>query len=185
MNKNGFTLIELLVVLSIVAIATIGSILAFEQTNADSSKQELKDTYLKVQRAAQVYLDINDSWRNQFNEKGVVFLRISELKSGNYVDSDLYDPTTFEGIPNNYVVITYIDSQNENHISQYTASNTDSTIQTSTRSYDIVDTCIVEMDGSDQKCISNSNGDPCECCKGYYSHFGSGSETLYNQFCVK
>jgi len=136
MNKKGFTLIELLIVLAIVSIASAGSILVFDRADSEGSRKELKDTYVRIQRAAKIYLDMNDSWRNQFNSKGYIYLKISELQNENFLEKDLINPVDLEEI----------DSQNLIYI--YVKDN-------------IVDSCIVT---SSSVCVSNANGDACDCC---------------------
>ena len=136
MNKKGFTLIELLIVLAIVSIASAGSILAFDRADSEGSRKELKDTYVRIQRAAKIYLDMNDSWRNQFNSKGYIYLKISELQNENFLEKDLINPVDLEDINSQNLIYIYVKDN-------------------------IVDSCIVT---SDSVCVSNAYGDACDCC---------------------
>ena len=144
MNKKGFTLIELLVVLAIISIASAGSILVFDRADNENNKKELRDMYTRIQRAALSYLDMNDSWRNQFNDKEYIFLKINELQNENYVDHELIDPTTFSQIDSNNLIYVYLDKRIEEK----------------------VDTCIVKLNGTKLVCVANADGDACNCCLG-------------------
>ena len=139
MNRKGFTLIELLIVLAIISIASAGSILVFDRTDVEGNKRELKKTYVRVQRAANIYLDMNDSWRNQFNEKKYIFLKINELQNENFVESDLINPVDLESINSSNSILIYVSDDNE------------------------VDSCIVSGSTS-FNCVANSDGNPCDCC---------------------
>ena len=152
MNKKGFTLIELLIVLAIVAVASAGSILVFDRADAENSKKKLKDTYIRIQRAATVYLEMNDSWRNQFNEKGYIYLKINELQNENFLEQDLIDDTTFSEINSNNLILVYMDNKTE-------------TIGGKTVNFEYVGTCVVSNDAA-SKCIANSSGDSCNCYEG-------------------
>ena len=148
MNKKGFTLIELLIVLAIVAVASAGSILVFDRADAEGNKKKLKETYVRIQRAATIYVEMNDSWRNQFNERGYAYLKINELQNENFIEQNLVDDTSFENIDSNNLILIYINKK---------------TIDSTEVEY--VDSCIVANDNS-SACIANSSGDSCNCCLG-------------------
>jgi len=158
MNKKGFTLIELLVVLAIVAVASAGSILVFDRADAESSKKELKETYVRIQRAAKIYLDMNDSWRNQFNDKEYIYIKMSELQNENFIETNLIDPTEYKKIDSNNLIVIYVNRRTEG-----------------SKVYESVDSCIITNDAS-KKCISNSYGDACNCCTGFADVGNWGSE---------
>ena len=136
MNKSGFTLIELLVVLAIVSIASAGSILVFDRADAENTKKEIKTNYVKIQRAALTYLEMDDSWRSQFNTKGYMYISINELENDNFIDKD---------------VITASKIQGENYVLAYIAN-------------DSVDTCIVRKNQLGFECVANAYGYAYDCC---------------------
>lgn len=152
MNRNGFTLIELLVVLAIVSIASAGSILVFDRADAENNKKDIKTNYVKIQRAAMTYLEMDDSWRSQFNTKGYMYININELQNDNYIDEDVIIASKLKG--ENYV-FAYIDG-------------------------DAVDTCIVNSTELGFQCISNANGFAFDCClhapSGYVYNVEKGNE---------
>ena len=95
MNKNGFTLMELLVVISILVITSTSATIIFDSTTSSTEKEDTRRLYVNIQKTGEVYLDLNDSWMNLFNEKGEVYLKVSELENANYYNS------TYEGIKTN------------------------------------------------------------------------------------
>ena len=145
MSKKGFTLIELLVVISIVAIASVGSIMVFDKSNTDSNRKELVNKFARIQRAGLIYLDLNDSWRKQFNNKGYVQMKLFELQNENFIETDLYNDVTFDDIDNNSMIIIY-----------------STNIPTASGNREIVDTCLVD---ENFYCLANSNGGDCNCCQ--------------------
>ena len=143
MNKKGFTLIELLIVLAIVSIASAGSILIFDRADTESDKKELKKTYVRIQRAAKIYLDMNDSWRKQFIEKKYIYLKINELQNENFLEHDLLNPEDLNAIdPSNLIYIYLVEDATNNEVIK-------------------VDSCIVD---SGINCVANADGDKCACC---------------------
>ncbi len=141
MNKKGFTLVELLIVLAIVSVASAGSILVFDRADSENNRKELKNTYVRIQRAAQIYLYMNDSWRNQFNSKGYMYLKIGELQNENFIETELIDPRDLEEIDSKNLIYVYIKDDKS------------------------VDSCILSP-GEMKGCVANSDGDPCDCCLG-------------------
>ena len=81
--KNGFTLVELLVVIVITVTVSAGSAMLFGKSNADTNEEDLRGKYREIQRAAIIYTDLNDSWRNALNESGEVSVKLGELQSTN------------------------------------------------------------------------------------------------------
>jgi prepilin-type N-terminal cleavage/methylation domain-containing protein len=152
MNRNGFTLIELLVVLAIVSIASAGSILVFDRADAENNKKDIKTNYVKIQRAAMTYLEMDDSWRSQFNTKGYMYININELQNDNYIDEDVIIASKLKG--ENYV-FAYIDG-------------------------DAVDTCIVNSTELGFQCVSNAYGYAYDCClnakPGFVYNVAKGNE---------
>ncbi len=146
--KKGFTLMELLVVIVIISVVTVSATISFMNIDNDTTNKDLKSKYVEIQRAASMYIDLNDSWLTQFAEKREMFIKLSELKNTNYVSADIVNPVTNEEIPGNYSIKIYINSKDA--VSEY------------------VDTCIVDITSSGGKevvkCIANSSGDSCGCC---------------------
>lgn len=142
-KKDGFTLIELLIVVTLVAVISAGSAIVFEQSTASTYESDLENTYKQIQRAATLYMDLNDSWIATFQEDKEATIRVSELKNTNYISSKLKNPVTKEDIPNNYLIKIYLESQD---------------------SKEYLNTCIIEYSGSTLKCISNNEGKACQCC---------------------
>ncbi|MBR2138442.1 MAG: type II secretion system protein [Bacilli bacterium] len=134
--KKGFTLLELLVVIAIMAVVTISATISFGGINDDTEAKELKNKYKEIQRSAIVFLDLNDSWLNQFNEKGFINIKIQELVNSNYV-TDLQNPVTKEQISTDYTVKIFIKNPSSNPY---------------------VDSCII----SGTTCIANSDGEQCQ-----------------------
>lgn len=144
MNKKGFTLLELMTVLVIISVVSVSSIIVFDTANDESAIVSRRDQYKAIQRDAILFLDMNDTWLSQFVNKGYMFIKLNELQNKNYVNPNLVDPVTYEDIPSHYLVRVYIDD-------------------------DKINSCIVETTENDGiRCISNSDGNRCECCPGLY-----------------
>ena len=151
MNKKGFTLVELLFVLVIVSIISVSAIVIFNQTSEVSSEEKTRNAYLDIQRAAKLYIDLNDSWVKQFNERDRVYIAIGELESKNYVSTSLGDMFSEEEIPSYYLVEVYVTNNGKG----------------------FVDTCVIDAgddgESSTVKCIADSDGNinPNKniCCK--------------------
>ncbi len=147
--KKGFTLIELLVVVVIISVITVSATISFENIDSDTSKEDLENKYLEIQRAATMYIDLNDSWLEQFAQRKEMYIKLGELKNTNYISKDLYNPVTGEEIPSNYTVKLYVANKGS-----------------STSEY--MDTCLVDITnvGGEEivKCIANSDGKACGCC---------------------
>ena len=141
--KNGFTLVELLVVIVITVIISTGSAMLFGKSNSDTNEEDLRGKYREMQRAAIIYTDLNDSWRNTLNETGEVSVKLGELQSTNYVSKNFSNTVTKEIFPSNYIIRLYIASAGDN---QY------------------LDSCVVRYSGGQEICIANSRGYNCGCC---------------------
>ena len=150
--KKGFTLLELLVVIMIVALVSISATISFSTIDDETSKKELTNKYIEIQRSAHLYLDLHNSDLNWFIEKKSIDIKLSELKNENYITSDLSNPVTKEDISESYYVRLCM--------------NVDS------NGNQFVDSSIIEkvlkQDGSgfDMNCISNqygSMGTDCGC----------------------
>ncbi len=150
--KNGFTLMELLVVIVITATISAGSAVLFSRSNDESNKEDLKGRYREMQRAANVYIDLNDSWRNTLNENRQVSVKLGELESTNYVDKDFQNPVTKEKFPSSYLIKFYIASSGDN---------------------EYLDSCVISNSGGQEVCIANSRGEACECCDNPISRFNN------------
>ena len=150
MNKKGFTLIELLVVISIIAIASGGAVVAFERSNADTNENDRLNKYLQIQRAGRLFIDTNDSWRRQLNQKSYIKIKLSELQSENYLEEDLYDSVAFEEFNKNDVILIYMYKMTKNGYN-----------------IEVLDSCFVtpkDNTGKKYKCIANSEGYSNDCC---------------------
>ena len=151
MNK-GFTLIELLLVLVIISVVSVGASIAFDNLDKDSNIEKRENLYKDIQRAATLYLDINDSWLEQFreenNEKNEIYISISELQINNFLSEKLVDPVTKEELSGSLTVKIFIAKES---------------------SKEYLDTYILKptTDKSGvpiMKCISDSNGTKKRCC---------------------
>ncbi len=148
--KNGFTLMELLAVIVITVAISTGSVLLFSRSNKDSNEEELRGKYREMQRAANIYVDLNDSWRASLNENREATIRLKELQSMNYIDKNFKNNVTNELFPSNYVVKLYIASYGDN---------------------EYIDSCVIKYSGSREVCVANSKGYECECCDAPISQY--------------
>lgn len=114
MNKKGFTLIELMAVLIIVSIVSVSSIIAFNQIDKDTSKNELENTYKEIQRSAILYLDLNDVWLKSFVSEKNIDIKLVELKNWNYISDDIKDSVNDKEISDNYIVRIYVSGEEKN-----------------------------------------------------------------------
>jgi len=145
MNKSGFTLLELLAVIVIVAVVGVSSTLAFGNIEDGTSEEELKNIYIDIQRAANLYMDLHNSDIEWFIENKVIYYKIEDLRSENYIDQDLENPVTKEPISGeNYVKIYINEAEDE------------------------VKSCIIDRNkepGTDGYCIANDMGEANNCCE--------------------
>lgn len=155
MKNDGFTLIELLVVLVLTAVISTGSAMIFSKSNSDTNEEDLRGKYREIQRAANIYIDLNDSWRMTLNENRSVSIKLGELKSSNYVAKNFKNSVTKEEFPNNYIVKLYIASNGDN---------------------EYLDSCIVRYSNGQEVCVANSKGNACECCDTPISQFNKKCE---------
>ena len=102
--KKGFTLLELLVVIMIVAVVSISATISFSSVDDDTSKKELTNKYIEIQRATHLYLDLHNSDLEWFIENKTIDVKLSELKNENYITIDLSNPVTKEDISESYFV---------------------------------------------------------------------------------
>lgn len=105
--KNGFTLMELLVVIVIVSVISVSSVLAFGNIDDSTAIKDRINMYKDIQRSAVLYIDLNNSWLNQFRERGYMYVDINELMNSNYVEIEKEDPVTGEPLPSSYLVKIY------------------------------------------------------------------------------
>lgn len=143
MKKDGFTLMELLVVIVILVVTSVSSTIIFESASSGTEEEDLKRLYSSVQRSAQVYLDLNDSWMNSFNENKEVFLKVSELENANYYNATYEGVKTRNKISPSYFVKLFI---NKNNLKEY------------------VDSCLIEYDKNDRPvCVADKDGNHDGC----------------------
>ena len=142
MNNKGFTLMELLAVILILAVVSVSATLAFGNIDSTTAQNELKNKYIEIQRAASLYVDLNDD-QPYLDELTVsaekkTIVSVGTLKSNNYINN-LDNPVNGEEISTDDIVIIYL--TDEGH----------------------VDTCIIESNydsGSEvKKCVANSKGE--------------------------
>lgn len=141
--KNGFTLMEVLLVITIASIVGVSSVVMYETTTNVTKEEKLKSTYVDIQKAASLYMDIDSNALESFRENKYLNVPLSTLESNNYVEDELKNPVDNSDIPSDYVVRMYIASYN---------------------SKNYLDSCIIKRNGAKPICISNSKGDPCGCC---------------------
>lgn len=141
--KNGFTLMEVLLVITIASIVGVSSVVMYETTTNVTKEEKLKSTYVDIQKAASLYMDIDSNALESFRENKYLNVPLSTLESNNYVDSELENPVDNSDIPKDYVVRMYIASYNNKNY---------------------LDSCIIKRNGSKPICISNSKGESCGCC---------------------
>lgn len=141
--KNGFTLMEVLLVITIASIVGVSSVVMYETTTNVTKEEKLKSTYIDIQKAASLYMDIDSNALESFRENKYLNVPLSTLESNNYVEDELKNPVDNSDIPSDYVVRMYIASYN---------------------SKNYLDSCIIKRNGAKPICISNSNGEPCGCC---------------------
>ena len=148
--KNGFTLMELLVVIVLTAMISAGSAMIFSKSNSDTNEEDLRGKYREMQRSANIYVDLNDSWRNSLNEDRKISIKLGELQASNYVDKNFKNSVTNEAFPSSYIIKLYIASAGDN---------------------EYLDSCVVRYSNGQEVCIANSKGYPCECCDTPISEF--------------
>lgn len=148
--KNGFTLMELLVVIVLTAIISAGSAMIFSKSNSDTNEEDLRGKYREIQRAANIYVDLNDSWRNSLNEDRKISIKLGELQASNYVDKNFKNSVTNQAFPSSYIIKLYIASAGDN---------------------EYLDSCVVRYSNGQEVCIANSRGYACECCDTPISEF--------------
>lgn len=141
--KNGFTLMEVLLVITIASIVGVSSVVMYETTTNVTKEEKLKSTYVDIQKAASLYMDIDSNALESFRENKYLNVPLSTLESNNYVEDEFKNPVDNSDIPSDYVVRMYIASYN---------------------SKNYLDSCIIKRNGAKPICISNSKGDPCGCC---------------------
>ena len=149
MNKHGFTLMELLVVVAIVAVVGVASSIAFTNIQSGTEEEELKNKYVEIQRAANLYLDLHNSDIEWFLEDNIIYYKIGDLKAENYIGSDLSNPVTGENIDSNYFVKIYVSGNLEDE-------------------KQLVSSCIIDRNIDGDICIADNLGNSGEdvvCCE--------------------
>lgn len=142
--KKGFTLIELLIVIVLLGIATASSIIVFNNIDKDTKSQDKSNIYKQIQRAAYIYMELNDETYRSFASEGEVLLSYDYIiKDSNYVTVDLEDYDDDNNTNTNYFIKIYIAKDNENK--------------------EYLNSCILDLKNNangteDWKCIANSEG---------------------------
>lgn len=147
MNKKGFTLIELLVILAVMAIAGVASLVLFSTSNENADKEELKNKYMEIQKAAVVYVDLNNSWLSSFTSGNEIYVKLGELQNTNYLSRNINNPVTGEKFPGSYLIKIFKTTFDGNESTSF------------------IDTCIISREGENTRCIADSDGNSCECCE--------------------
>lgn len=141
--KKGFTLVELLVVLAFVALIGAGAIVAYEQSTITMKEDELVNTYLNIQRAAVLYMDLDDTSVKYFEETNELYVKLVDLKNMNFVSKKIKNPKDNTELPDSYIVKIYVADKNENKF---------------------LDTCILNQIDNLNICVANSDGENSNCC---------------------
>lgn len=141
--KKGFTLVELLVVLAFVALIGAGAIVAYEQSTITMKEDELVNTYLNIQRAAVLYMDLDDTSVKYFEETNELYVKLVDLKNMNFVSKKIKNPKDNTELPDSYIVKIYVADKNENKF---------------------LDTCILNQIDNSNICVANSDGENGNCC---------------------
>ena len=145
-NKKGFTLIELLVVITIIGVVGVTSVISFSSIKDDTADKELKNKYIEIQRGANLFLDLHSTDQAWFIESGKIDIKLSDLRSENYITHDLSNPVTGGVISENYYVRLCIVKDTNNQ--------------------DIVDSCIIDRTATGITYIADSYGiDGGHCCE--------------------
>ena len=144
--KKGFTLTELLVVIALMAIIGFSAFAIFGQSNDNTMEEDLRNKYKQIQKAAILYVDLNDSWLMNFTSQGEVYLKVGVLQEENYISGNMINPVTGDLFPSSNLVKIYKTSLIENDPNAY------------------INTCIISNEGGNTNCIANSEGYPCGCC---------------------
>jgi len=152
MKNDGFTLIELLLVLVIVATITASTSIVFSQLTEKNAEEELKTTYISIQRAAKTFVDLNDNWSKDFYDKEDINITLSVLKNSEYIRQDLKNPVTNEKIEESYIVRMCIANDDPDNSNK--------------SEYRYIDTCIMGLEEEEKICVSNSQGISENCCSG-------------------
>ena len=162
MNKSGFTLIEILLVVVMIAVITVSSVVVFNNTSEISKAEELKSSYVEIQRAARMYIDLNDYWVNSFNANKKINIKLGELQSTNYVANNLKDPKTGDELDSTLIVKLYITQINDKD--------------------GYISSCILRATGSKLICVADNEGNlidgnkedgaGCCCLSGKYLSVG-------------
>ncbi len=137
-RRKGFTLMELLVVIAIIGVVGVASVISFSSIKDDTAEEELKNKYKEIQRGASLYLDLHSTDQNWFIESKKIDIKLSDLKSENYITRDLSNPVTGEDISEDYYVRLCITKDDNDQ--------------------DIVDSCIIERSASGVRYIADSYG---------------------------
>lgn len=140
MNK-GFTLIELLVVIIIVATIGASTSVLFSKVQEDNNNEKLQIIYKDIQRAAKLYIDLNEDWKVDFTKNEETYVTVSELSSKGFIKSNIKNPITKETIPGSYIIKIYIKDKTSDRY---------------------VDTCLLT---SKKECVATSSGESTGCCE--------------------
>lgn len=100
MNKKGFTLVELIAIIIIFSAITILSFSSLTNTLKKTHLKEVEDYKLKVETAAQIYVETELMRYEPFNVGTYMKIGIEELLNKGYIndDIDVVDQCTFEKV---------------------------------------------------------------------------------------
>ena len=135
MSKSSLVL---LVVISIVAIVGVSSVISFSTIRDDSAEEELANKYMEIQRGANVYLDLHSADQKWFIENRRIDIKLSDLRSENYITNDLSNPVTGFDISDQYYVRICITKDD--------------------KSNDVVDSCIIDRTATGVTYIADGYG---------------------------
>lgn len=114
MKKNGFTLIELLSIIVIIGVISLISVPIINNV-LSNSKDKMYTTQVDILvEAGRKWGMENTSVLPEIGSDKVVCLSISDLKSGEYIESDLIkDPRNRNRYLTGKIVIRYVTSYNQ------------------------------------------------------------------------
>lgn len=110
MNKKGFTLIEILIVISLLAIITTSSFIAFRSVNENSKNNDYTRIVEEFKTTAEVYVDKNEELRKNIYNKEINYydVTLNMLLKDGLIENDIVNPKTNKKFNyDSYIRISY------------------------------------------------------------------------------
>ena len=110
MNKKGFTLIEILIVISLLAIITTSSFIAFRSINENSKNNDYTKLVEEFKTTAEVYVDKNEELRKNIYNKEINYydVTLNMLLKDGLIENDIVNPKTNKKFNyDSYIRISY------------------------------------------------------------------------------